>query len=351
MTSNLPLKLADRIAPHQPCFIIAEAGVNHNGSLDLALQLVDVAVECGADAIKFQTFNAHKLVTSAAPQADYQTANSGKRESQLEMLRRLELSLDDHRRLIQRCHQRGIQFMSTPFDEGSVDLLADEGMQFFKIPSGEVTNLPLIQHIASKRRPVLLSTGMCNLTDVEAAVETLEQAGISELALLHCVSNYPAAAADTNLLAMRTMATAFGYPVGYSDHTLGAAVPLAAVALGARILEKHFTLDRSLPGPDHLASSEPAELSQLIKDIRVVESALGNGRKRPAAGEANTAAVARRSLVAARPIRAGEIITGHDLVGRRPGTGLPPAMLKHLQNRRAVQDIAADEIVTLGMFA
>ncbi|XZE55166.1 N-acetylneuraminate synthase [Planctomycetaceae bacterium SH139] len=351
MTSNLPLTLADRIASHQPCFIIAEAGVNHNGSLDLALQLVDVAVECGADAIKFQTFNAHKLVTADAPQADYQAANSGKKESQFEMLRRLELSIEDHRRIIQRCHQRGIQFMSTPFDEESVDLLADEGMQFFKIPSGEVTNLPLIQHIASKRRPVLLSTGMCNLADVEAAVETLEQAGISELALLHCVSNYPAAAADTNLRAMQTMATAFGYAVGYSDHTLGSAVPLAAVALGAKILEKHFTLDRSLPGPDHLASSEPAELSQLISDIRVVESALGNGRKRPAAAEASTAAVARRSLVAARPIRAGEIITRQDLVGRRPGTGLPPAMLEYLQNRRAVQDIAADEMVTLGMFA
>lgn len=340
-----------RLGHDQPCFVIAEAGVNHNGSLELALEMVDVAAQCGADAIKFQTFQAKKLVTPQAPQANYQTKNSGRQESQLEMLQRLELDRTAHRAIIDRCKQKKIEFMSTPFDEESVDMLVEEGMHYFKIPSGEVTNLPLIKHIALKCRPVILSTGMCNLADVELAVDTLESLGVQELAILHCVSNYPADPADTNLKCMKVLRAAFGYPVGYSDHTLGEAVPLAAVALGACIVEKHFTLDRTLPGPDHLASAQPDELHHLIQQIRTVESALGNGRKKPTLSEQNTAAVARRSLVAARPIRAGEIIGVTDLVGRRPGTGLPTAMLTHLVNRRARQDIAANTMVELGMFS
>jgi len=335
----------------QPCFIIAEAGVNHNGSLELALEMVDVAAECGADAIKFQTFQASKLVTPQAPQASYQTKNSGRQESQLDMLRRLELDRPAHRAIIERCQKRKIEFMSTPFDEESVDMLVEEGMHYFKIPSGEVTNLPLIKHIALKGRPVILSTGMCNLADVELAVDTLESLGVQELAILHCVSNYPADPADTNLKCLNVLRAAFGYPVGYSDHTLGEAVPLAAVALGACVIEKHFTLDRTLPGPDHLASAQPDELQRLIQQIRIVESALGNGRKRPTQAEQNTASVARRSLVAARPIRAGEMISASDLIGRRPGTGLPTAMLTHLVNRRARQDIAANTMIELGMFS
>lgn len=334
-----------------PCFVIAEAGVNHNGSLDLALQLVDTAADCGADAVKFQTFRAKQLVTADAPQAAYQVANTGRQESQLEMLQRLELSADDHQAIVARCRARGIAFMSTPFDEESVDFLDGLGMPFFKIPSGEATNLPLVHHIASKHRPVILSTGMCNLADVEAAIETLERAGVSEIVVLHCVSNYPADPADTNLRSMHTLATCFGYPVGYSDHTLGEVVSLAAVSLGACVIEKHFTLDRSLPGPDHKASSEPNELRRLIQGVRTVEAALGNGRKRPVAAEIQTASAARRSLVAARRIGPGETIDPRDLVGRRPGTGLPTSMLAYLAGRTTRVEIAEGQLVTLEMFA
>ncbi len=332
-----------------PCFVIAEAGVNHNGSVDLAMELVQVARDCGADAIKFQTFRADKLVTAQAKQADYQSRNMGRTETQAEMLRRLELSEADHRRIMARCREVGVRFLSTPFDEESADFLDSEGMEAIKIPSGEVTNVPLVEHLAAKGRPILLSTGMCRLSDVEACIATLEQAGVRELAILHCVSNYPADPADTNLRAMQTMAQAFGYPVGYSDHTRGNEVSLAAVAMGACVIEKHFTLDPALPGPDHKASADPEQLRQLIAGIRTIESALGTGRKWPARSEENTAAVARRSLVAAKTIPIGHVLERDDLITRRPGTGLAPSMLTHVVGMTAREEIPAGTLLTLRM--
>jgi N-acetylneuraminate synthase len=342
------IAIGDRIVgTGHPCFVIAEAGVNHNGSLDLALKLVDVAAETGADAVKFQTFKAEKLTTATAKQADYQVKNLGKTESQLAMLKRLELSDADHHRIIDRCRERGILFMSTPFDEDSADFLDDLGMPVIKIPSGEVTNLPFLRHLAAKGRPMILSTGMSALGEVESAVETLHAAGNSRIVLLQCISNYPADPKDVNLRAMHTMATAFGHPVGYSDHTLGIEVSLASVAMGACVVEKHFTLDRSLPGPDHLASSEPDEIRHLVDGIRKIEAALGTGRKAAAAAELSTAAVARRSIVASRTIAAGQTITRDDLMARRPGTGLSPAMMPQIVGLTAREDIPAGELITL----
>jgi N,N'-diacetyllegionaminate synthase len=346
------LSIGDRlVGADQPCFVIAEAGVNHNGSLPLALKLVDIAADAGADAVKFQTFKAEKLTTAAAKQADYQVRNLGQAESQLAMLKRLELSPDDHRYLLDRCNRRGILFMSTPFDEDSADFLDDLGMPVIKIPSGEVTNLPFLKHLAAKQRPMILSTGMSALGEVEAAVDTLLAAGNPQFALLQCVSNYPADPCDVNLRAMQTMAAAFGHPVGYSDHTLGIEVSLASVALGACIVEKHFTLDRTLPGPDHAASVEPDELRQLVAGIRHVEAALGTGRKVATASEANTAAVARRSIVASRAIPAGQVITRDDLMARRPGTGLSPAMMDQLEGLTAREDIEPGTLISLRMVA
>lgn len=344
------LTIAGRpVGTEHPCFIIAEAGVNHNGCIDRALQLVDVAAEAGADAVKFQTFRAAKLVTADAPKAAYQQRTSGAGETQFEMLRRLELSEEHHRVLLARCRERGILFMSTPFDEESADFLDELGVALFKIPSGEVTNIPYLEHLATKRKPLIVSTGMCSLGEVETAVTTLEAAGCRDFALLHCVSNYPADPADVNLRAMQTMAAAFGVPVGYSDHTLGIEVGIASVAAGACVLEKHYTLDRSLPGPDHAASLEPDELAQLIRGVRTVEAALGNGRKQAAASEANTASVARKSLVAACDIPAGARLTLDLIAVKRPGTGLPPAMRPHLLNRTVRESIPAGTLLQLEM--
>ena len=331
------------IGPDRPCFVIAEAGVNHDGGLEKAVRLVEVAVEAGADAVKFQTFKAERLVTASAAKADYQVRATGSSEPQAQMLRRLELADDDHRELMRQCDRHGILFLSTPFDDGSVDLLADLGVEAFKIASGDVTNFPLLIHIASKGKPVILSTGMSSLGEVEAAVRTLEQAGTRELALLHCVSNYPAEPGDANLRAMETMARAFRVPVGYSDHTLGIEVTLAAVALGACVVEKHFTLDRTLPGPDHHMSLEPDELATLVHGIRTVEAALGDGRKVAAASEARTAAVARRSLVARCDIPKGTVLTEDQVVIQRPASGLPPSMLSQLCSRRLRVDRRAGE--------
>jgi N-acetylneuraminate synthase len=338
-----------KVGPGWPCFVIAEAGVNHNGDLGLARKLIDAAAESGADAVKFQSFQADKLVTKDAVKANYQTRNTDAGESQLDMLRRLELSAADHRELVAHCRRRGVLFMSTPFDDASADLLDELDVPVYKMPSGEVTNLPFLAHVARKRRPMIVSTGMTTLGEVEAAVQTLEAAGNPPFVLLHCVSNYPADPADVNLRAMQTMATAFGRPTGYSDHTLGDAVTLAAVALGACVIEKHFTLDRNLPGPDHQASLEPAEIAALVRSIRVVEAALGDGRKRPAASEANTAAVARKSLVAAADIPAGASLTEKTIAIKRPGTGLPPAMRPLLVGKTARRDIRAGTLLTLEM--
>ena len=329
------------------CFIIAEAGVNHNGSLDLALQLVDKAAESGADSVKFQTFKAEKIVTKAAPKADYQKASTDVSESQFDMLKKLELSREDHLALIEHCKKRGIVFLSTPFDNESADMLAEMGAPAFKIGSGELTNLPFLQHLAKLGLPIILSTGMSYIGEVEDAVRAIQEAGDCEIILLHCVSNYPAAAEDVNLRAMDALAAAFQVPVGYSDHTTGDEITIAAVARGARVIEKHFTLDRNLPGPDHKASLEPDEIAAMVKALRRVETAMGDGIKKPAASEANTASVARRSLAAARDLSAGHILADEDIAIMRPGTGLPPKMKPMMVGRRLSRPIAEGGLISL----
>ena len=308
-----------------PTFVVAEAGVNHNGDVELALRLVDIAADAGANAVKFQTFSADALVTESARKAGYQQATTGAGESQRDMLRRLELDADAHARLQAHAAARGLVFFSTPFDEASADLLDTLEVPALKVPSGELTNLPLLRHLAAKKRPLILSTGMGTLAEVEVAVDAIRAAGDPPLAVLHCVSAYPAPPAEVNLRAMDTLRARFGCPVGLSDHTLGTAIALAAVARGAAILEKHMTADRTLPGPDHRASLEPAELAAMIRAIREIESALGDGEKRPMPSERDTREVARRSLVAARPIARGERLARGMLAIKRPGTGIPPA--------------------------
>jgi N-acetylneuraminate synthase len=340
-----------RIGPGYPCFVIAEAGVNHNGRLDLARRLVNKAKQAGADAVKFQTFKAEQLVTLSAPKAEYQRHNTGSVESQFKMLRRLELSPKAHRAVLDLCGRSGILFLSSPFDEQSADFLDSLGVAAFKIASGEITNLPFLVHVACMGKPMIISTGMATLGEVETAVNAVWKAGNHEVILLHCVSNYPADPADINLRAMQTLETAFGIPVGFSDHTPGVEVSLAAVALGARVVEKHFTLDRALPGPDHQFSLEPDELASLVHGIRLVEAALGHGRKEPAASEANTAAAVRKSLVAACDIPAGIPLTKDKVAVRRPGTGLPPAMNSFVIGRTARVFIPAGTILTLEMLA
>jgi N,N'-diacetyllegionaminate synthase len=351
MNSQLIEIAGRKVGAGQPCLVVAEAGVNHNGSLEMARQLVEVAAQAGADAVKFQTFTAERLVGLDAPKAAYQLQTTDPAESQYEMLRRLELSPEAHRDLMASCRDRRMVFLSTPFDEESADLLADLGVAAFKIPSGEITNLPFLAYVARKGKPMIVSTGMACLGEVEAAVSQIQRAGNREIVLLHCVSNYPADPADVNLRAMQTMSMAFGFPVGYSDHTLGVEVALAAVALGACVIEKHFTLDCTLSGPDHRASSEPQELGALIRGMRMVEAALGHGRKEPAASEVNTAEVARKSLVLARDVPAGMILQDALITVKRPGTGLPPAMRPYLVGRTLRVDAAAGTLLTLEMFA
>jgi N,N'-diacetyllegionaminate synthase len=340
-----------RVGSCCPCFIVAEAGVNHNGNLEVAVQLVDEAAKAGVDAVKFQTFKADRLVTKTAVKAEYQLEVTGDDESQYEMLRRLELSADAHRQLMRRCKKRGILFMSTPFDKESADFLAELGVSVFKIASGEITNFPLLNHVANKGKPMIISTGMADLDEVKAAVNTVKESGNRQCVLLHCVSNYPADPEDINLRAMQTMKEIFGVPVGYSDHTLGIEVALAAVALGACVIEKHFTLDKNLTGPDHQASIEPNELASLVKGIRIVEDSLGHGRKEPAASEANTAEVARKSLVAAQDIPADTVLTKELITIKRPGTGLPPSLHSYLIGRTARRFIPAGTPFTLEMIA
>lgn len=346
--SSSPLPIGSTlVGSGYPCFVIAEAGVNHNGSLDAALKLVDAAADAGACSVKFQTFEASKLVTKHAQKAEYQKQNTGNNDSQLEMLQQLELSHEEHRAVVAHCRHRGILFLSTPFDEESADFLNDLGVCAFKIPSGEVTNISFLKHVAQFGKPLIVSTGMCRIGEVETAVEALEAVGCRQFVLLHCVSNYPADPSDVNLRAMDTLAAAFQVPVGYSDHTLGLEVSLAAVARGACVIEKHFTLDRSLPGPDHAASLEPQELKQLVSGIRIIEQCLGTGRKAPAASELGTAAVARRSLVAAADLPEGLLLDEAHLVVKRPGTGLPPSMRPHLLKRRLRRPVAAGSLLTL----
>lgn len=309
-----------------PCYIIAEIGVNHNGSMDLARQLIEAAADAGADAAKFQTFTAEELVTPDARKADYQTRNTGQRGSQFHMLKALELSEAQFAELAGHCRDAAIEFLSTPFSEGAADLLERIGVTAYKISSGDLTHLSLLAHIARKGRPMILSTGMGNLAEVEAAVQVIVDNGNPPLSLLHCVSNYPADPVECNLAAMDTMERAFGLPVGWSDHSEGAAVSIAAVARGARLIEKHITLDRELPGPDHRASMEPTVFSAFVRSIRDVELAIGNGIKRPTVAERATAEVARRSLAVAHDLPKGHILRSEDLRVMRPGTGLTPAL-------------------------
>jgi N,N'-diacetyllegionaminate synthase len=331
-------------------FIIAEAGVNHNGQEDLALKLVEAAARCGADAVKFQSFSAAKLVRPGAEKAAYQKANTGAGD-QFEMLKALEMSATMHQAIYDRCQALDIEFMSTAFDEEAADYLVNLGMKRLKIPSGEITNFPFLLHAAKYGLPIILSTGMSDMAEIEQAVGVLQQAWVDashspgsfaeSITILHCTSNYPAANADVNLRAMQTIAKATGLPVGYSDHTLGLAVSTAAVALGATVIEKHFTLDRAMPGPDHKASLTPQELDALVKQIRAVEEALGSPEKAPTESEIPVRALVRRSVSAARDLDAGTILQSTDLTLLRPGTGISPASLHQMFGRIIARDIAA----------
>ena len=329
--------------------IIAEAGVNHNGDLGLAKQLIDVASEAGVDLIKFQTFNADRQVTRNAKKADYQIQAMGYKESQHEMLRRLELTEAMHKELIAHCASRNIGFFSTGFDIESVDLLLSLGQNYFKIPSGEITNLPYLRHIGQLCKAVILSTGMATLGDIEAAIDVLQQAGTSrsQITVLHCTTEYPTPMNEVNLRAMQSIHTAFGVAVGYSDHTTGIEVAIAAVAMGATVIEKHFTLDRNLPGPDHQASLEPNELRSMIAAIRNIEFALGDGIKRLAPSEVRNKLFVRKSLVASRSIQAGEIFSEVNITSKRPGTGISPMDWDEVMGRSAPRDFAMDELIEL----
>lgn len=330
------------------CVLIAEAGVNHNGDLALAHRLVDAAAASGADAVKFQTFRADAVLSPVAAKAAYQKETTSEGESQLDMARRLELPFEAFVELARHCRERGIVFLSTPFDDESARFLDSLDVAAIKVSSGDLTNLPFLRRLADFGRPLIVSTGMATLGEVEQAVAHCHR---DRLVLLHCVSAYPAAPADVNLLAMETLRRAFGVPVGLSDHTPGIAVPLAAAALGACVVEKHFTLDRTLSGPDHRASLEPGELASLAQGLRDVAAALGDGRKRPAHAEADIAAVARRSLVAARDLQAGEILTEEMIAIKRPGSGLPPALLPHVLGRKLTAAARGGDLITWEMLA
>lgn len=330
------------------CCIIAEAGVNHNGSLDLAFALIDQALTAGADFIKFQTFQADQLATKAAPQAAYQMRNTGSHESQYDMLKRLELPLESFKELSDYCKQKPIQFLSTPFDIASAYFLAKLGMPMMKVSSGDLTNMPFLRELGSIGLPVILSTGMATLGDVEAGVNVLEKTGLSmdQITILHCTTEYPAPIEEVNLKAMDTLRFAFpGATIGYSDHTEGIAISLAAAAMGAELLEKHFTLDRTMSGPDHKASIELSALSELTQGVRAICSALGNGRKVPSASEIKNMAIARKSIVAACPIKKGDIFSSDNLTVRRPGSGSSPMLWDEFIGTTATRDYAPFDLI------
>jgi N,N'-diacetyllegionaminate synthase len=333
----------------KPIFIIAEAGVNHNGDLSLAKQLIDVAADAGADLVKFQTFSADRIATRLVKKADYQSVATGSAESQHQMLSRLELSANMHRELIAYCATRNIGFFSTGFDIESVDFLISLGINHFKIPSGEITNLPYLRHIGQFSKSVILSTGMSTMGDIEAAIDVLEQAGTARslITVLHCTTEYPTPMAEVNLRAMLSIQAAFGVAVGYSDHTAGIEVAIAAVALGATVVEKHFTLDKNLPGPDHKASLEPDELKAMVSAIRNIDIALGDGIKRLTPSEARNKPVARKSLVASKTIKAGEVLSAENITTKRPGTGISPMNWDAVVGRKAVRDFAVDDVIEL----
>ena len=327
-------------------YIIAEAGVNHNGSFDLACRMVDAAKKAGADCIKFQTFKACNLVTHDAKKAEYQVKTTGS-ASQEEMLKKLELSYDEFLSLKQYCDRTGIRFLSTPFDFESIDFLNTFEMPFWKIPSGEITNLPYLHAIAGTGKPVVMSTGMCRMDEIGAAVKVLKENGTKDIRLLQCNTEYPTPFEDVNLRAMRTMRDAFGLEVGYSDHTPGIEAPIAAAALGATIIEKHFTLDRNMEGPDHKASLEPDELAAMVRAVRNVELALGNGIKEPSNSEKKNIAIVRKSIVAARNIKKGETLTEDNLSTKRPGSGISPMKWFEVIGTKAIRDFGESELIEL----
>lgn len=343
---------------NQRTLVIAEAGVNHNGSVDMALQLVDAAKAAGADAVKFQAYGAERLAARSAPMADYQKASRATSQqagahqaadhTQLAMLQELELNAEEFAHIAEYCTRVGITFLASPFDETAAAMLAALGVSPMKIPSGEITNLPLLRYIGALRCPVILSTGMSWLAEVETAVRVLREAGSTDITLLHCVTEYPTPPEQVNLRAMTTLATAFGLPVGYSDHTEGIEIAIAATALGATVIEKHLTLDTTLPGPDHRSSLEPAEFGRMVEAIRRVELALGDGLKRPAPVEVPNIVVARKSLVSARDLEAGRRLEASDLVVKRPGSGIPPQELERVVGRTLAADVSADQVLGWG---
>ena len=330
--------------------IIAEAGVNHNGSLELAKRLIDAAADAGVDYVKFQTFKAENLVTKSAKQAEYQKKNIGDGDdSQYQMLKNLELSLVDHEVLIGYCKQKGVRLFSTAFDLESIDYLASLNLPLWKIPSGEIINYPYLRKIARQGQTVILSTGMCDMTDIKNALDILIKFGLikDQITILHCNTEYPTPFEDVNLRAMLTIKEAFGIKVGYSDHTRGIEVPIAAVALGAEVIEKHFTLDRNLPGPDHKASLEPDELKAMVRAIRNIEQAMGDGEKKVTVSEGKNIAIARKSIVAAHPIKKGEILSEENLTVKRPGIGISPMQWAEIVGTIAIRDYNEDELIEL----
>jgi N,N'-diacetyllegionaminate synthase len=345
------------VGPGHPCYVIAEAGVNHNGDPELAVRLIDIAADAGADAVKFQTFDPDQLASAAAPKAEYQRRTTGATTSQHDMLKALALPATVFRDLAHHAAQRGIHFLSTPFDVSSAELLRSIGVPAFKTGSGDLTNHPLLAALSGWRLPLIVSTGMSTLDEVKAAAKIIHSYGNPPLALLHCVSSYPAPLDQCNLLAMHTLRAAFDVPVGWSDHTRGSLAAIAAVAMGANLIEKHFTVDRSLPGPDHEASLEPGELAGLIRDLRAVESTFGTGVKTPVACEAEVAGVARRSLYFTRDLRPGHVLAESDLVALRPAGGMSPVEQPGLLGRvlrvnaRRGDPVRADDLEARGMSA
>ncbi len=327
-------------------YIIAEAGVNHNGSYELACKLVDAAKAAGVDCIKFQTFKSENLVSNSAQKAEYQKNTTGE-GSQVDMLKKLELSYEDFRALKDYCDKVGICFLSTPFDFDSIEFLNSIDMPFWKIPSGEVTNYPYLVALAKTGKPIVMSTGMCDLLEIQDAINVLRENGTKDIRLLHCNTEYPTPYEDVNLRAMQAMRDAFGLAVGYSDHTKGIEVPIGAVALGATVIEKHFTLDRNMEGPDHKASLEPDELAKMVTSIRNIEKALGNGDKTPSPSEKKNITVARKSIVAAKKIKFGESITEDDITVKRPGSGINPMRWNEVLGTKAVRDFEEDELIEI----
>jgi len=328
-------------------FIIAEAGVNHNGDMELAKKLIEKAAWAGADAVKFQSFKADKLVSKDTKKAEYQKETTGTDESQYEMIKRLELDWNKHEELISYCKDKNIMFLSSAFDLDSIDLLNKLNMEIWKVPSGEITNLPYLRKIAKLDKEIIVSTGMANLSEIEKCLDVLKQNGAKNIKVLHCNTEYPTPMRDVNLNAMKTIKEAFKVEIGYSDHTLGIEIPIAAVAMGAKVIEKHFTLDKTMEGPDHRSSLEPEELKLMVNSIRNIEVALGNGIKKPSNSEKKNKEIARKSIVAAKEISKGEKLTEENLAIKRPGTGISPMKWDEVIGKVANKDFAEEELIKL----